>query len=62
MVTCGNELLTHGHDFLSHGNEIKNAKKTVLCPFIDSVKLSNFYIIYRISRYTLTNVYDCDMQ
>ena len=38
LLTCGNELLTRGHNFLSCGKEIKNAKKTVLCPFLDSVQ------------------------
>ena len=47
LVSCGNDLLTCGNDFLSCGNdlltcgkcgnEIKNARKTVLCPFLGSV-------------------------
>ena len=48
LLTCNNELLTCGHNFLSHGNEIKkmltikNAKKTVLCPFLGSVVFDHF--------------------
>ena len=37
LVSCGNDFLSCGNDFLSCGNKIKNARKTVLCPFQGSV-------------------------
>ena len=47
LLTCGNELLTCCHNFLSRGNEIKNAKKAVICPFLGSVHwLIFFSVIY----------------
>ena len=60
LLTCGNELLTRGHNFLSRGNEIKNAKKTVLCPFLASVKNNyNFEKIKVICN--LETVYVCTL-
>ena len=38
LLTCGNDFLSCGNDLLSHGNKIKNDRKTVLCPFLGSVK------------------------
>ena len=46
LLTCGNELLTRGHNFLSCGNEIKNTKKTVLCPFLGSVVWGRLYALF----------------
>ena len=37
LISCGNDFLTCRNDLLSHGNEIKNDRKTVLCPFLGSV-------------------------
>ena len=37
LLTCGNDLLSCGKDLLTSGNVLKNYRKTVLCPFLDSV-------------------------
>ena len=39
LVSCVNDFLTCANDLLSCGNEIKNERKTVLCPFGLHIKL-----------------------
>ena len=41
MLTCGNDLVSHGKDFLTPGNKIKNDRKTVLFPSLGSVSHNN---------------------
>ena len=37
FLSCGNDFLSCGNDLLSRCNKIKNARKTVLCPFRGSL-------------------------